>query len=500
MARRRAKGRATSTKSALSATSRSESSSTTTTTPTTSSLSTALASLEHAPALIVFDLDNTLWTPELYQIRQGNSPVAGRDISLFPGALEILQFLADCQSNEGNANPHPLKNTKLAIASRTSKGAWAEQLLMEFFVCLSSDDVTLSPIRDLFHHVEIYTGSKKKHFAALKNAAGCTYSDMLFFDDDARLNLNEVSQLGVLCCHTATGITVPQFEQSLLKYSELRTGHDEGHWMGHVLNDSNLNLPTSKSESKKSQSSAGQTVAGRVKFYSAQKKFGFITDTASGEEYFVHESKVPAGINIQTGDSVVFETGVDNQGRNSAVVVSMGDNASADGSKGSGAEIVGEQEGMVKMPCFTMSQPFAALLINGIKTVESRKNPMFLDVPAGSKVLLHCGRKDWPDQESYLGILSEAGYSASDIEKAGRLPGRFSKGNIIGVMTVGKTWKVTDQERKGGDLQRRVLAPYEAVGKYCTEIVDAQWLKRPVKARGNPGVIEVDIPMDCLPE
>jgi magnesium-dependent phosphatase 1 len=490
MAQRRARGRVTATTSALAATSRSASTATT----SSSSLSKTLASLEQAPALIVFDLDNTLWTPELYQIRQKTPPVAGRDISLFPGALEILQFLADCQTN---GNQSPLQNTKLAIASRTNKRAWAEQLLAEFFVCLSSDDVSLSPVRDLFHHVEIYTGSKKEHFAALRKAAGCTYSDMLFFDDDARLNLGEVSQLGVLCCHTASGITVPHFEQSLLKYSELRSGHDAGHWMGHVLNDENLNLPKSNSESRKSRSSAGQAVAGRVKFYSAQKKFGFITDTASGEEYFVHESKVPAGINIQTGDGVVFEAGVDKTGRNFAVVVSMGDDASASGSNG---KIVGKQENMVEMPCFTMSQPFAALLINGIKTVESRNNPMFQDVAAGTKVLLHCGRKDWPDQESYLDILNEAGYSASDIETSGRLAEGFSKGSIIGVMTVGKTWKATDQERMGGDLQRRVLAPYEAVGKFCTEIVDAQWLKRPVKARGNPGVYKVDIPVDCLPE
>jgi hypothetical protein len=135
-----------------------------------------------------------------------------------------------------------------------------------------------------------------------------------------------------------------------------------------------------------------------------------------------------------------------------------------------------------------------------IKTVESRNNAMFQDVPAGTRVLLHCGRKDWPDQESYLGILNEAGYSTSDIEKVARLPEGFSKGSILGVLTVGKTWKATDQERMGGDLQRRVLAPYEGLGKVCTEIVEAQWLKRPIRTRGNPGVYKADIPIDCLPE
>jgi magnesium-dependent phosphatase 1 len=513
MVTRRRHRATTSTKTALAATT-----SSTSTSKSSSSIAETLASLEHAPSLIVFDLDNTLWTPELYQIRQKQTPVAGRDIRLFPGAVQILQYLwiiqvqAQMKDSNSNNNNHALQNTKLAIASRTNKKAWAEELLKDFLISSSAGiDITVA---DVMAHVEIYTGSKKKHFAALRESAGCKYGEMLFFDDDARLNLGEVSQLGVLCCHTPQGITVPHFEQSLLKYSELRAGHDAGHWMGHVLNDKNLNLKSSLAQSKSGPSSDKQAdavaVAGRVKFYSAQKKFGFIVNVETGEEYFVHESKVPAGINIVTGDSVVFEAGVDGTGRNFAVVVSVGgEDSNNTGSKGKGSTGSGDgtkqDNNMVEMPCFTMSQPFAALLLNGIKTVETRNNPMFQDVPAGTKVLLHCGRKDWPDQESYIDILKNdkdkaGGYSDTDIESVSRLRKGFSRGSIIGVLTVGRTWKATDRERMNKDLQRRVLAPYEAVGKHCTEIVDAKWLKRPVNAKGNPGVLPREIPIDCLPE
>jgi hypothetical protein len=49
--------------------------------------------LKMLPSLVVFDLDNTLWTPELYQLRKRENqyPVAHKDVQLFPAANEIIQ-------------------------------------------------------------------------------------------------------------------------------------------------------------------------------------------------------------------------------------------------------------------------------------------------------------------------------------------------------------------------------------------------------------------------
>ena len=217
-------------------------------------------------------------------------------------------------------------------------------------------------------------------------------------------------------------------------------------------------------------------------------------DEASGQEFFVHESKVPAGMHIKAGDKVTFESNTDSQGRPSAVILPS-DGASSSSSSRPVSTTSGQT---TTMPCFTMSQPFAALLLNGIKTVESRNNPMFTKIKPGTRVLLHCGRRDWHDVESYRDILRQE-MSEKEIDQVSRLPRGFGKGEIIGMITVGKTWRSSDAERRGEDLQRRVLAPFEGIGQYCTEITNSQWLTQSVKARGNPGVYQVDIPSNCLP-
>lgn len=80
------------------------------------------------PKVVVFDLDNTVWTPELYTLRHlpgygassSPNPIAGEDIWLLDGALAALHELT--------TSPR-WAQTKVAIASRTNKGPWAHALL-----------------------------------------------------------------------------------------------------------------------------------------------------------------------------------------------------------------------------------------------------------------------------------------------------------------------------------------------------------------------------------
>ena len=78
------------------------------------------------PRLVVFDLDNTLWLPELYQHNRrhnGRAPVAGVDVNLLPGAVSALHELNSCELWQG---------CQIAVASRTNQGDWARALLREF--------------------------------------------------------------------------------------------------------------------------------------------------------------------------------------------------------------------------------------------------------------------------------------------------------------------------------------------------------------------------------
>ena len=431
----------------------------------------SLAFLKAAPKVLIFDLDNTLWTPELYQIRKRTSPVVNKDIRLFPASMEILEFWKEIQTR--NDDSHPLYRVELAIASRTTKGQWAEQLLDDFTIGAS-----LTPMRSLFRYIEIRTGSKKQHLTSIRTASGVPYSSMLFFDDDSRMNLGETSQLGVLSCHTPRGLTTEHFVKALHKFSELKAGHDDQHWMGYILDSKNLQIEEATIQS-------GTTCSGRVKFYSPAKRFGFVVDEATGAEFFVHESKLPAGMKLQTGDPVDFEANTDAQGRPSATILA-------------GSSAAAPIDDMVSMPCFTMSQPFAALLLNGMKTVESRNNPMFQNIKPGTRLLVHCGRKDWHDLDSYVTILKGKGVSHDEISESSNLPPGYDRGCVIGVVTIGKTWNAKDQELNSTDLQNKVLAPAAGIGKFCTEILEAQWLKEPIRMRGNPGVFTVEIPKDAI--
>jgi magnesium-dependent phosphatase 1 len=529
------------------------------------SLLDTILTLPVLPRIIVFDLDNTLWTPELYQIRQRDVPRVNQDIRLFPDAVRVLEWWLDHQSilgSEGTTTRQQQQQRQLpvlGIASRTSKTAWAHHLLDAF-------TVKDRPMRSAFGYVHIQTGSKTTHFARIREeSGGVPYHEMLFVDDDVRMNLEEVSQaLGVLCCHTPRGITVEHLVRSLQRYSDMKVSfsgdggdsnnsnrnNDKALWMGHVLNAHSLGIVESDALAACGGGArgagggrGGEDRWGRVKFYSVSKRFGFVVDEETGHEFFVHESKIPAGLSLRTGDKIRFLAMADLSGRPSAIIqgpwaptssagksrrssnenhrrrtnstsssshrvpyASLSTTGAGAASSRSGpinvaATAVAAATDTVSMPCFSMSQPFAALLLNGLKSVESRNNPMLGDLPSGTRVLIHCGRRDWHDGESYKRLLPSSleQHAGAKEEDPSRLRPGFFRGAIVGMVTIGRTWRPSAEERSSPDLPRRVLAPEDGIGTYCTEVSDAAWLNHPHKVRGSPGVFAVDIPRDCLP-
>jgi magnesium-dependent phosphatase 1 len=404
------------------------------------------------PKLIVFDLDNTLWTPELYQLRK--EPTANQDIRLFPDAIPILELL---QST----------NIPLAVASRTNKGTWARRLLRDFTI---KEDTSLESLFPRESYIQIQTGSKKTHFGNLHKATGIAHRDMVFFDDDVRLNLKEISQqLGVLCGHCPRGITIELFQKTLERFAQMAKEDDS--WRGEVV--------TAHRETVKT----GRLLQGLVDHYNPAKRFGFVKDMES-ESYFFHESKVADGIVVKKGLKVEFETLQDGKGRLEAAILRDWTTRHAD-------------DATVTMPCFSMSQPFCALLLRGIKNIESRNNDMFAQLNPGTRVLVHCGRKDWPDQTSFREILEKMGMSEEEIQAVSQLPGGYARGQIVGVVRVGKTTKTTLRERQG--LQSRVVAPTQGIGSYCTDISSASFLSGGgIAAKGQPGIYAAAVPKNAI--
>ena len=193
--------------------------------------------------LVVFDLDYTIWQPEMYQIDgpprlvsldefqgkrkkkdrapprmipPGSSTVhqnkivtdrRGTPITVFDGASHALTDINRLKKEM------PLK---VAISSRTDEPSWAYTCMKWLVV---SDGTPLSECFDP-DLIEISYSDKARHFESLNRKTGIPYEQMCFFDNEF-WNIQSVKQLGVKCFHTPNGMTQEAWNQALKQFGIL---------------------------------------------------------------------------------------------------------------------------------------------------------------------------------------------------------------------------------------------------------------------------------------
>eukprot|EP00586_Coscinodiscus_wailesii_P016562 CAMPEP_0172498796 /NCGR_PEP_ID=MMETSP1066-20121228/117518_1 /TAXON_ID=671091 /ORGANISM="Coscinodiscus wailesii, Strain CCMP2513" /LENGTH=479 /DNA_ID=CAMNT_0013272225 /DNA_START=207 /DNA_END=1646 /DNA_ORIENTATION=- len=469
-------------------------------TPKTSaptSNSSSISSSRTRPSLIVFDLDNTLWTPELYQLRKlqrnKKNPIAGKDVTLFPAAASIIQKIRSSPRNDDD-DDNPWSNTRFAVASRTKSVDWATDLLVQF------------GLDDFFHYKEIFPGDKKTHFRNLREKSGVEYSEMLFFDDsrDGRFgNCVPVSELGVLSVHCPGGLHCETiWTRALECFGEWSgDGSPAGtvvEWEGSVTTTMMLGGGGGGEERK-----VGERFEGIVKTVKRDKRFGFISygDGRTRDMFFHFSSLSNVNDDINRGDKVSFNIVNDPQKRKDAASdVKILSRATSSPPPRSDDTKTDKNTNTVNMRVFSMNLPFAALLANGYKTLETRNGTMFTPYPEGTKMLLHVGQRRYPDGDRHIDVMRGGGLSDEDIAALKRLPPGFSKGMAVAIVEIGKTFDTTLEERCVGDFERRVAAFGADSGRRATEIKRVEYLKRGVKVSGRGGVFKVDIEKDVLPD
>ncbi|KAK2594779.1 hypothetical protein QQS21_007526 [Conoideocrella luteorostrata] len=176
------------------------------------------------PKLIVFDLDYTLWpfwidthvTPPLKPSPAHTSATDkfNEEFAFYADVPWILQLLPHAVG----ADSSPIK---LGVASRTSAPSLARDLLkMLHLPPLEEGDKVRKAIDVFDGGMEIYPGSKIKHFEALQKKTGIKFEDMLFFDDERRNE--ETEKLGLTMRLVKDGMCWDEVERGVDEWRKRR--------------------------------------------------------------------------------------------------------------------------------------------------------------------------------------------------------------------------------------------------------------------------------------
>ena len=156
------------------------------------------------PKTIIFDLDFTLWYPEMYELagapfkktKNGIFDSRGEQVFLFPDVESILSRIKS-----------EFPDILIAVASKTTYPNWAKS-------CLELFDIGNGSLNSIINYSHIYPKNKQIHLQKIKQESGIEYEDMLFFDNEV-WNLRDVEHLGVTCVHTPNGLSMKDFELGL---------------------------------------------------------------------------------------------------------------------------------------------------------------------------------------------------------------------------------------------------------------------------------------------
>lgn len=191
------------------------------------------AATDPVPALVVFDLDYTLWP--FWVDTHVSAPVRPADAARSAAVDGLGERLAFYDDVPAVLAALPRAGVRLAVASRTAAPDLARRLLQTLHLPSSpSPDarekqqqllLLPQPMRrraiDVFDAgLEMYPGSKLRHFEALRRRTGVPFEDMLFFDDESRNR--ETERLGLTMCLARDGLTWAEVERGVDEWRRRR--------------------------------------------------------------------------------------------------------------------------------------------------------------------------------------------------------------------------------------------------------------------------------------
>ncbi|KAI5453187.1 hypothetical protein NCC49_006215 [Naganishia albida] len=169
---------------------------------------------DRMPKLVCFDLDYTLWdlwidthiTPPIKRKGDAINSLQDRHGSEIAFYREVPDVLAELKKS----------NIHIAAASRTHAPDLAREALGLLLIPAEKGSSEMSKAITFFQTMEIYPGSKLRHFKSIHKKTGIAYADMLFFDDESRNK--EVEQLGVTMHLVRNGVDRNTFNKGVVEW------------------------------------------------------------------------------------------------------------------------------------------------------------------------------------------------------------------------------------------------------------------------------------------
>lgn len=153
----------------------------------------------------------------------------------------------------------------------------------------------------------------------------------------------------------------------------------------------------------------------------------------------------------------------------------------------------------MKFSCLSFRQPYAGLLLNQVKTVETRWRPLLTGYKHCT-IAIHIAVKDWEDETWREILLNRFGMTPKQLQDLLDEGEKFGRGVIAGLIDIGETSLYPENLPPEEILElenKAVLSNLEQ--KYLTVVSNPRWLLEPIPARGRTGVWQVDIPEELIP-
>ncbi len=181
------------------------------------------------PKLVAFDLDGTVWFPDMYQLWGGGAPfrVSDPQRELIDKNGNPIRLLGDISRILHSLKfEDEWKGTIIAWVSCTDEPQWANECLSLFKSTPTSvsTNCAATAFSELVDSSEIYKANKQQHMRNLqKKFPEIKFEDMIFFDNEMH-NIENTTRLGVFSVHCPDGVTRNLWEQSLASFASRHLG------------------------------------------------------------------------------------------------------------------------------------------------------------------------------------------------------------------------------------------------------------------------------------